>query len=460
MRQRHAWMPTGLALAALTVHSPQVAAKAVCGECNVVWIVVDTTRADYIGAYGNASARTPTLDGVASGGLLFEHGYTQAPSTLISVSSYMSGRQRLNTGMDFDMFNRKNAFHPLAKENHTLAEALKGAGWKTWGATANLIIAGDVRFDMDVGQGFDSWNKGNDTKVIDMAMGQLDTFAQSGDRFFMYVHLMGPHHPNPRRDGFEDRRPGSFDPSLQQAIDQIYGKVNRGQFPMDDRLRTYWRELYADALTKADDELARLMGQLNAKGLQKNTLIVVTSDHGEALGELHNGKETWGHGHSLTEPLLHVPLMFAGPGVAKGKREKTAVAEMVDVPPTIASYLGIEVAPEWRWEGEPLFGPNAVAGTTSISDRGVDPKANTAIRSLTHNVLFWGANGGKYFYYDIHGPGGELKTVPGDAEHKRLEAVLRTYRETAKPPEADGRAVDGPKDDMLEQLQQLGYVEE
>jgi len=460
MMRRHGWMPIGLTLMGLSLHATTAEAKGVCGDCNVLWIVVDTTRADYIGAYGNETARTPTLDGLAARGLLFEHGYTQAPSTLISVSSYMSGRHRLNTGMDFDMFNRKNAFHPLSKENHTLAEALQGAGWKTWGATANLIIAGDVRFDMDVGQGFESWNKGNDSKVVDLAVAQLDTYAAGSDPFFMYVHLMGPHHPNPRRAGFEDRRPGSFDPSLQQAVDQIYGKVNRGQFPMDDTLRSYWRELYADALSQADDELSRLMGHLKAKGLQGKTLVVVTSDHGEALGELHNGKETWGHGHALTEPLLHVPLLFAGPGVPKGKREKTAVAEMVDVPPTIANYLGVDIAPEWRWEGEPLFGPGAVAGTTSISDRGVAPKENTAVRSLTHNVLFWGANGGKYFYYDIQGPGGESKTVAGDAEHQRLEAILKTYRSTARPPEGDGRSVEGPKDEMLEQLQQLGYVEE
>ena len=101
-----------------------------------------------------------------------------------------------------------------------------------------------------------------------------------------------------------------------------------------------------------------------------------------------------------------------------------------------------------------------MAGTTSISDRGVAPKANSAIRSLTHNVLFWEANGGKYFYYDIQGPKGETGTVAGDAEHKSLEGVLRNYRSTAKPPETDDREVEGPKDDMLEQLQQLGYVEE
>ena len=170
MMRRHGWMPIGLTLMGLSLHATTAEAKGVCGDCNVLWIVVDTTRADYIGAYGNETARTPTLDGLAARGLLFEHGYTQAPSTLISVSSYMSGRHRLNTGMDFDMFNRKNAFHPLSKENHTLAEALQGAGWKTWGATANLIIAGDVRFDMDVGQGFESWNKGNDSKVVDLAV--------------------------------------------------------------------------------------------------------------------------------------------------------------------------------------------------------------------------------------------------------------------------------------------------
>ncbi len=436
----------------------QAEASAPCADCNVVWIVVDTTRADYIGAYGNETAKTPTIDGLARRGLLFEHGYTQAPSTLISVSSYMSGRHRLNTGMDFDMFNRKNAFHPLAKENHTLAEALKGAGWKTWGATANLIIAGDVRFDMDVGQGFDSWNKGNDAKVVSLAVTQLDAYANSGDKFFMYVHLMGPHHPNPRRAGFEKRRPGNYGPELQQAIDQIYGKVNRGQFAMNDTLRGYWRELYADALTKADDELARLMGRIDALGLSDQTLIVLTSDHGEALGERHNGKETWGHGHALTAPLLNVPLIFAGPSVPNG-RNREAVAEMVDVAPTVAAQLGVPVDPAWRWEGEPLFGPGAVVGTSSISDRGVAPKANTAVRNRSHNVLFWEANGGKYFYYDIQGPGGEQKTVAGDAQHQALEQILRSYRDTAKAPSTEN-TVEGPQDDMLEQLQQLGYVEE
>lgn len=265
---------------------------------NVVVITIDTLRADHVGAYGYTSARTRALDRLARDGMRFDQAYATAPITLPSHASLMTGRYPPGHG------SRHNGMR-LDLKTPTLAEAFTTAGYKTAAFVAAFPL--DRRFGLI--KGFQTYGDvmprdaggrvGNDRPgrmVVDEALAWLGAHRQ--DKFFLWVHLFEPHAPygNPA-----ERRP---------AIAR-----------------------YDDDIAEADAQVGRLLDGLGELGA--NTLIVATSDHGEAFGE---------HGeisHSLFtyDTTLRVPLIVAGGGVAAGAAADPV--SLVDVAPTIASLAGL-----------------------------------------------------------------------------------------------------------------------
>jgi len=433
----------------------QVAAADPCTDCNLLWIVIDTTRADHVGAFGGDPQNTPNLDALAARGTAFDQAHTQGPDTMVSVGSYFSGRYRRNVGLDFSLADRASRFVPMPGAVTTVAEALQGAGFTTRGMTANMVIAGKGKWNLEMHQGFGTWNSGVDAEVAAWGAAQLG--ALKDERFFLYLHLMGPHYPNAELPGFEARR-GPHERLGVPEGTHIYGSLNRGQITLTEGQAAYLRALYADGLWAADQQLGQVFAALEAHGLTDKTVVIFTSDHGEALGELHLNKPTWGHGHALTKPLLHVPLIMSGPGIAAGHRERAQIAELVDVAPTVASLLGVPVDPTWGWVGEPLLGPDKVVGRWSISDRGASPTSNASIRNATRAVLWWEKRTDKVFCSDLRADPTETRWIPADVHHDELEATLRAYIDSAIAPEVG--IMEGPDAATLEALQQLGYLEE
>jgi choline-sulfatase len=266
---------------------------------NVLLITIDTLRADHVGAYGDAGARTPTLDRLARDGIRFDRAYATAPITLTSHASLMTGRYPPGHGA------RHNGMR-LDLKTPTLAEAFATAGY----ATAAFIAAFPLDRRFGLIKGFQTYGDlmprdasghlANDRPgrlVVNDALGWLSTHRQG--KFFLWVHLFEPHAP--------------------------YGDPADGR-PAIAR--------YDDDVAEADAQAGRLLDALG--DLRAQTLIVAAADHGEAFGE---------HGeisHSLFayDTTLRVPLVMAGPGLAPGSREARAVS-LVDVAPTIASLAGL-----------------------------------------------------------------------------------------------------------------------
>ncbi len=447
-------------------------AAEVCKDCSVLWIVIDTTRADHVGCFGGKKTTTPTIDSLCADGLSFAEAYAQAPATMLSVSSYFSGRYRMNTGLDFMLWEDQD-FHPLSDEVVTLAEALKGAGFRTFGYTANPSISdrshqGKGQFNLNFQQGFEAWTYAVDDQIAVDGPKKLAELAGGGERFFLYLHAMGPHFPNIRRPGFEQRQGTAFPASMPQADQDFnYTLINKGQLDASGAQGDYLRALYTDNLWYADQNfVGPILQKVKALGLEDKLLIVFSSDHGEALGEPHeNGlgpKEGhapyWGHSHpTLVAETLHIPMVFKGPGIPAGVQVKDALAENVDLGPTIVNYLGIEQKPEWGWDGAPLFGPGAVASTWALSDQGAGRTARTAARDLKYTTS-WYHSWDKYSTFDHSGPG-PRKHVAATPAHEKLKGIIQKYVETKHPPgSADTMAA--PDGEFLEQLKALGYMED
>jgi len=266
---------------------------------NLVLITIDTLRADRVGAYGYARARTPHIDGVARRGARFEHAYATAPITLPSHASLMTGRYPPGHGA------RHNGMRVDSKVP-SLAETLSAVGFATGAFVGAFPL--DRRFGLNKGFGaygdrmprgergrLENERPGRD--VVNDALTWLG--AHRGQRVFLWVHLFEPHAP--------------------------YGDPRSGR-PVADR--------YDDEIAEVDAQVGRIIDGLGPEAA--TSLIVVTSDHGEAFGE--HGEIS--HSVFVYDTTLRVPLLMVGPRIPA--RVIASPVSLVDVAPTVLTLLGVK----------------------------------------------------------------------------------------------------------------------
>jgi choline-sulfatase len=270
---------------------------------NVVIITIDTLRADHVGAYGYARARTANLDALARGGALFERAYATAPITLPSHATLMTGRYPPGHG------SRDNGLR-ISDGVPTLAETLKARGFKT----AAFVAAFPLDHQFGLNRGFDVYGdripRGADgrianerpaSQVVDEAVAWIkDQGPRTKDQgpFFLWVHLFEPHAP--------------------------YGDPSSGRSALDR---------YDEEIATADREIGRLLESLGAARAQ--TIVIAAADHGEAFGE--HGE--YAHSIFVYDTTLRIPLVMNGPGVPGGARVTDAVT-LADIAPTVAHLTG------------------------------------------------------------------------------------------------------------------------
>ena len=304
---------------------------------SVVLVTIDTLRADHLGCYGYGRATTPHLDAVARQGILFERAMTTLPRTTQGVASILTGRYPKSHGA-------RGLFMRLPETNLTLAEALRGAGYDTAAAVSNTFLRPGQGFE----QGFDRydnpegrWDGDSAQAVTESALRLLDALGRSGKPFFLWVHYLDPHwryEPGAPWDTAFD--PGFAGP-LTVYADLDARRLTKGRLifdpPLDARQKDHLVALYDGEIARTDAALAPLFERLDRT--PGPLLTVVTSDHGESLGE--HGYH-FAHGETLYEGSLRIPLLFRLPGrIAAGARTPL-LAENVDIAPTILALLDVD----------------------------------------------------------------------------------------------------------------------
>ena len=274
---------------------------------NVLLITIDTLRADAVGAYGNAKVQTPWIDRLASTGVRFERAHAHNVVTLPSHANILSGRYPIDHGI------RDNAAFRFPATQDTLATILAKAGWRTGAFVSAFPL--DSRFGLD--RGFSVYDDrlgdpesrtgflmqerpGRET--VKAALAWLK--AQGDARTFLWLHLYEPHFPYAPPEPFASR---------------------------------YASDLYHGEVSFTDTLLQPLIEPLLSEGAAGRTLIVLTSDHGEGLGE--HGEAT--HGIFAYESTLHVPLVVRSPGILEPRVIADPVRH-VDILPTILDALGLD----------------------------------------------------------------------------------------------------------------------
>ena len=277
---------------------------------NVLFVTVDTLRADRLPAYGRRDLRTPTIDALAARGVLFERCETAAPLTLPSHTTIFSGTLPLHHGV------RDNGAFTVPPELPLLAELFHGAGYATAAFVSAFVL--DSRWKLN--RGFDTYHDQFDTRRANLlSIGDIERPAgetvdavlewlgrrDRGKPFFLWVHFFDPHAPYAPPPPFSEE---------------------------------YKEQPYLGEIAYVDSELGRLLGALAGDGAADRTAVVFAGDHGESLGE--HGED--GHGFFVYEATLHVPLVFVPPGAGSALR-RSEVVSLVDVMPTVAELAGLPI---------------------------------------------------------------------------------------------------------------------
>jgi len=297
---------------------------------SIVLVVMDTLRADELSCYGNRAHTTPALDALAARGLLHERAYATSSWTWPSTVSIL-------TGLWPEAHGVVSQFHCyLDHRLDTLAEVLGRENFATAAFACNPLLDPSKGF----AQGFEVYDYSRQFRTSEAVLWDIESWIvrHAEARFFLYLHLIDPHRPvHARPEDFERvgaspvAPPGSPKDPLVDGSRQLeeVGAITEGGNVDPDLVippeRQRWiRDSYSAGVLSADYYVGEVLRALEEQGLADTTLVVFTSDHGEELfdhGHL-------GHGHSLHQELVRVPLILAGPGVPRGERARVPVSNI------------------------------------------------------------------------------------------------------------------------------------
>jgi arylsulfatase A-like enzyme len=412
-----------------------------------VLVTVDTLRADHVSPYGGI-VPTPSFETLAREGALAEQAYTPIPTTAPAHVSLLTG---LHPWRHRTLENAVPVDGSLA----TLAGILRDEGFRTAAFVSSYVLhprfgfnRGFERYEFEPTQDYawqgemtpNFWTRGEDTTLS--ALRWLNERAAADEeRFFLWVHYFDPHAPYQPPQGFEVSPTQPVDLSQKR----IPPEVSDAQ-----ELRRLVRA-YRGEVRYADAQLGRLVERLRTLALLESTVLVVTSDHGEGLGD-HGLLE---HGANLHEELVRVPLFVRAPGVAAGRRLRGPV-QLEDLLPTALALLGVSVP-------EGLDGENLapwLRGQAAAS-----PREAVRGRRRTYDArpdLYYERREGLKWIGELGSPGTVyvLDRDPAEQAGSRGHGASETLRAEAAAaqelPVASPRPVDP---EARRALKALGYLE-
>ena len=377
---------------------------------HAVVLLIDTLRSDAL-----AEAHTPTIDALRQGGVSPTLHWSAGTWTVPSIVSLFLGMPIRQHGWD-EPSGHLGRYPPLP-DSPTLAGVLSDAGFESHGLYANPYLAEELGFD----RGFDQWRRSAD-KSIPRQFASLVEEHFNGKRQFVYLHLLGPH--SPLRPSEAARIRWEVDPSwFEERFGLEIGVAKRNRRPGA-------REAYAAAYRAVIEDTDLLVAAiLDALGEHReDTLVLLTSDHGELLGE-HN---IAGHGTHVWEPLTRVPLILNVPGGRPSLPERVGGAE---IPHLLTSLLRVE----HTW-------PTSLGTLPSLVSQ------REGLLALTEDGLRKGIWAEELQVYSLDDPGEEEPL----AQDGRLEEA-RVRWESAVPKGSPPAATLTLPEETVEQLQSLGY---
>jgi len=391
---------------------------------NLILVSIDTLRADHVSSYGYARETTPELDAFFENkGTIFKNVVAGAPWTLPSHVTMLSGLNAINHGANFDDIPDPSAVV-------FLAETLRSHGYTSAAWTGGGFLSPSFGFS----SGFDrysSWPAAHsDNELIKHAEEvQAWITANRNHRFFVMLHTYEVHTPfrprepyfsrfrgkKPGIDGFVDTKNLSTSPDdgfiSKKAFQLVKKDGQPPSTPVDPDLLT---DLYDAGIAYTDSILGKLLKELSDKGILANTLVVITSDHGESLGE----KNLFGHGN-LYDGNLMVPLLMAGPGIQAGDTQIENQVGLVDLTPTLLDLMGISqsnyvdgISLLPMLKGDTAKAPGIAWSYSPKTNRGIAARVGNREKLILNNSA-WAPAFDHTEYYDLIKDPAELRDLGG-----------------------------------------------
>ncbi len=413
---------------------------------NVVLITIDALRPDHLGCYGYKRATSPNIDKLAQDGVLFTQAISQTSWTAASLmslltSTYPSTHKVDDWGLVLD------------QSLVTLAETLKRKNYVTaWGGGGNWIY----KEIPSSGRGFDYFFDAPEVEgLIEQILEWMVKFKNK--KFFIWVHFFDfPHTPYlppaPYNELFISAEAGKKLPIGKGAG----GKGFIPDFAVVNHITDieYYISQYDGEIAYIDEQLGRILDRLKTLNLDKNTLVIISSDHGESLGE-HN--YYFQHGYYLYDQLLKVPLIIKGPKIPRGGVIDQQV-QMIDIIPTILSFLKIKTDTEV--EGISLL--PVILGRENKQIYAFSEVSNGLnLKSIRTDgwKLIYNLTDDEYELYDLKNDAEETVNLAG-IEKKQFEYLKVILEEWMNRPRPTVTPLKEPLDEQTkDRLRSLGYLQ-
>ena len=425
---------------------------------NVLLIVLDTVRADALGMYGAAPSLSPALDRWSQRGVVFATATSTAPWTLPSHAGFFTSRLPHELTGDWST--------PLDDANPTLAEWLGRHGYATAGFVANTrycsvetglargfnryedfgYSAADFALSTAIGRrvllgnvptrlGLVDWPGRKSAAEINASM--LGWLSRRGDRpFFAFVNYWDAHDPYVPQPPFDEHFAPTFE---QRAMLRNWWWIDKQKLTPEQV--AFARAAYDDCVRSLDHHVGRLFDALAERGELDDTLVIVTSDHGEHFGE--HGLFT--HGNSLYQPVLHVPLVIAWPGRVPAATRVAGPVSLRDLPATVCElagvgegnpFLGSSLSRWWRAKAEHAEVDAAIVSEIATPakfppDHGRSPVAGGALSSIiADGMKYIRSAAGAEELYDLNRDPQELEDLAArEAAPSTLDRLRARLRE-------------------------------
>jgi arylsulfatase A-like enzyme len=458
---------------------------------NVLLLTLDTVRADHLSLYGYKRNTTPHLAELARAATVFSHATAAGDMTVTSHAAILTGTYASWNGARPHQSSTGKGV-PISDKYPTLAEILCEHGYSTAAVVANSgFVTREWGFDRGF-QFFDArgavrmmpprkeyllrygarqvLHRVMDTTEFDMmflrageinreAYRLLDRFRTSGRPFFLFLNYMDAHSPYAPPPSFESLYPFERDLSIPDArYGLLFDELVQGRGQMSEEERQHYISQYDGGIAYMDEEIGRLIAWLKQRGLYENMLLIIVSDHGEALGE----RNLIGHGLSVNEDQVYVPLIVKYPESDPRQWVEERVGH-TDILPTIMEVTGI--SPPRFLQGVSLRHGIGNANRKLISESfpgsgltSLNPKFNRIERALyAGSFKYIDSTSGQHELYDVSADPGEARdlcsvdTVRCSGMRHDLEEWEKAMPRTV----SHGKALDP---ETLERLRSLGYA--
>lgn len=433
---------------------------------HLVVVCIDTLRADHVGLWNYARATTPVIDALGARGVIFENTLATSSWTVPSVASIFTSQppELHGAGVGGDIRDLRPGEPPRqpAEGMPMLAGHARAQGYSTGLFSANPFLYGRFK------DGFESAlvERIDATRLTDAA---LEWLARADDRpRLLYIQYIDAHQPNrPPDPYFQMFAAEDGEPHEARHGDWSYGQARDLADPEFRRFRDHRVAVYDGSVRYIDNEIGRLLAVLDRPPFRGQTVVAITSDHGEEFWDhaeegaasADDPRGFWGvgHGHTMYQELLQVPLLIAGPGFTGGRREPCPTT-LLDLAPTLLAAAGLE----------PLPG----AAGLDLGRRQPDARGMCEDRVLRASSPAYGRNrsavvignwkliestGASPLLFNLARDPAERRDLSAEAP-KRLASMRRHVRGLNSP---DGTApgVQPESDEKLEaELRALGYL--